>query len=474
MMFSSLNKIAVSLEDIEPRISTFADDNDHMHPRFPRGAAPKNIEELSPDFWIRKAQFTVNQHVNTRFNTNKAQNVILFVGDGMSIPTLAATRVYKAGGGEEAELSFEKFPHIGLSKVSQTSDIITSLQFYLTIFSFHQTYCLNQQVPDSACSATAYLSGVKGNYGTIGLNGRANRLDCTQGLNPAAKTSSIAKWAQDAGKVAGLVTTTRVTHASPASVYANVADRDWENNLNIRMDGCDDNLIDDIAEQLAHGDVGKNLKVVLGGGRREFLDRTMNDEEGRRGYRDDGKNLIEEWKLNPGRRTYVWNKPDLINVSPANTDYLLGMFENSHNLYHLEAVENNVLHNEPTLKEMVSKAIDILSTHPEGFFLFVEGGRIDSAHHDLQARRALEETVQFAEAVEYARARMSVDNTLIVVTADHSHTMSYAGYGVSILSAHNGVKGSKNNTYLSNSRSVVMTYWSSVVSAQSMQNPISH
>ena len=92
---------------------------------------------------------------------------------------------------------------------------------------------MNRQVADSACTATAYLGGVKGNYGTIGVNAHVPRYDCNAGQNPAYWVDSIGKWAQDAGKDAGFVTTSRVTHASPAGVYAHTAQRGWENDAEI-------------------------------------------------------------------------------------------------------------------------------------------------------------------------------------------------------------------------------------------------
>lgn len=94
-------------------------------------------------------------------------------------------------------------------------------------------------------------------------------------------------------------------------MYASVADRDWCNDAEVRRHGCDDVLIDDIAEQLVHGDVGSKLKVVLGCGIREFLDNSMVDEEGLSGTRSDKKNLINEW-LNAAddgeSKRFVWNK----------------------------------------------------------------------------------------------------------------------------------------------------------------------
>lgn len=130
-------------------------------------------------------------------------------------------------------------------------------------------------------------------------------------MNPAMHTSSIAKWAIDSGKVAGVVTTTRITHASPAGVYAHAADRDWENNDLVKDSGCKHKQIDDIAEQLIDGDVGPQLRVALGGGRREFRDKSFVDEEGKKGKRTDDKDLIQDWlnlNLDNGTRQFIWNR----------------------------------------------------------------------------------------------------------------------------------------------------------------------
>lgn len=84
----------------------------------------------------------------------------------------------------------------------------------------------------------------------------------------------------------------------------------------------------------------------------------------------------------------------------------------------------------PTLKEMTMKAIEILQTNPNGFFLFVEGGRIDHALHENQAHIALEETAEFSRSIKIATQMLGFDNTLFVVTADHAHTMTLSGYPV--------------------------------------------
>lgn len=301
-----------------------------------------------------------------------------------------------------------------------------SFIFY-PLFFYFQTYCVNRQVADSACTATAYLCGVKNNRATIGVTADVSFGDCEASLNTDNHVHSIARWMQLANKRTGLVTTTRVTHASPAGIYAHVANRDWECDADVEDSNVDPNICKDIAYQAVYGEAAENLNVILGGGRGWFLPNNVMDEEGKQGRRKDKQNLIESWlrqKENRDQRAeYVWDRDGLLSVD-NDTEYLLGLFENSHCLYNLESNMTT----EPTLAEMTEAAIKILSKGKNGFFLFVEGGRIDHGHHDNKAKKALDETVQFAEAVERALNLTSEEDTLIVVTSDHAHTMSISGY----------------------------------------------
>lgn len=122
----------------------------------------------------------------------------------------------------------------------------------------------------------------------------------------------------------------------------------------------------------------------------------------------------------------------LVDVDASQTDYLLGLFEGGVMKYHLDVVAERSEEKEPSLLQMTAKAIEILNKNQKGYFLFVEGGKIDLAHHDVQARYALDETAEFSDAIEYARKATSEEDTLILVTADHAHTMSFAGYPVNI------------------------------------------
>lgn len=104
----------------------------------------------------------------------------------------------------------------------------------------------------------------------------------------------------------------------------------------------------------------------------------------------------------------------------------LGLFNESHMNFRLKS--NAVT--QPTLEEMTRKAIELLQKEPKGFVLFVEGGLIDKGHHGTWARLALDETVEFSKAVAEAASMTSEDDTLIVVTSDHAHTMTMAGYPI--------------------------------------------
>jgi len=364
----------------------------------------------SASHWMKAAQSSLKAKLTHRNIEGVAKNVIFFLGDGMSLPTVTAARIFKgqlegSEFGEEGLLYFENFPNIGVSK----------------------TFCSDSQVADSACSATAYLSGTKANIATIGVKPTVGFRDCKHMMNVTHQVESILAWAQAAGKSTGIVTTTRVTHASPAGTYAHIADRDWENDHLIKSSGADPEKCDDIAEQLVLKHPGQNINVILGGGRREFTPNSVQDPEtGSGGRRRDGKNLIETWKeLKKGQNAqYVWNKAQFDKINASEVDYLLGLFSYDHMDYVMDMDDTK----DPTLPEMTKKAIEILSKNPKGYFLFVEGGRIDHAHHSTKAQKALVETISMDSAVQTCSEMTDVSDTLILVTADHAHVMSIAGY----------------------------------------------
>jgi len=122
---------------------------------------------------------------------------------------------------------------------------------------------VDSQVADSACSATAYLTGVKGNIETIGVTGAVSLFDCMASIDPANQAVSSMRWAQLAGKRTGVVSNMRVTHATPAGAYANVAYREWECDADIAKYATDPKCLKspDIARQLIEKETGRNLNV---------------------------------------------------------------------------------------------------------------------------------------------------------------------------------------------------------------------
>ncbi|XP_055371341.1 membrane-bound alkaline phosphatase-like [Condylostylus longicornis] len=384
-------------------------DEERMHPDLvPFDTSQINSAELNSEYWIENAQKAIKEKLAINKNEKKAKNIIFFLGDGMSVHTLTATRAYLKD--VSHQLSFEKFPYVGLSK----------------------TYCVNAQVADSACSATAYFTGVKNNIDMIGVTAEVESRACDETKVVKNRVDSIAKWAQDSDMSTGIVTTTRVTHATPAGTYASIAHRDWECDTWI-SEKCKSYSIKDIAYQLIHGDTGKNFKVILGGGRSLFLNESMRGEEGETGTRQDGKNLIQEWLDDKKKQNinakYIWNRKELLSTDTSKIDYLLGLFSPDHLPYHGDRIRSFTDKGDPSLSEMTETALKILSKNSNGFFLLVEGGRIDHAHHYVKARKALEETVEFANAVEIANKMFDGDDeTLIIVTSDHSHTMTVNGY----------------------------------------------
>ncbi|XP_065084494.1 alkaline phosphatase-like [Ochlerotatus camptorhynchus] len=358
-------------------------------------------QELDQQFWINSGQQLLQEQLSkNRLNRNLAKNVIIFIADGMSITTQSAARMYM--GGEHLALSFEMFPHTGLAK----------------------TYCINYQVSDSGCTAAAILTGVKNNYGTIAVSGNVPLMNCERSLVEENRLNSILKYAQQDGRATGIVTNTRITHATPAVSYAVSGARYWEDDEDVPP-GCTD-----IALQLIHGDIGRNLTVAMGGGSRHFYPAGASIEgHGTVGRRRDGRFLVNEWihavDQRGERGAFARNRQELASVDVRVVDRLLGLFAGNHMSYRMENAVD-----EPTLEEMTAKAVDMLSRNERGYVLIVEGGRIDHAHHDNLARLALDETVELHRAVQYAARHTSEQDTLIVVTADHSHTLTMGGYPV--------------------------------------------
>jgi alkaline phosphatase len=183
----------------------------------------------------------------------------------------------------------------------------------------------------------------------------------------------------------------------------------------------------------------------MGGGRANFLPESATDPEytAKKGNRKDGRDLTQAWLKRYGERgSYVWNQSQFDRIDPAKVDHLLALFEPSHMNFDHDRREDAA--GEPSLAEMTGKAIDILARNPEGYLLLVEGGRIDHGSHNGNAYRTLTDTVALNEAVKTIIGKVDLNETLVVVTGDHSHTLTLAGYakrGNPILGISIGVNG---------------------------------
>jgi len=402
---------------------------DPLHPQ-PLVSNSKYLPGEDRAYWLRRGQEELDLALSLNQNTGVAKNIILFIGDGMSLPTVAAARTYKGqkngndGDGSSAYLSWESFPNVGLSK----------------------TYSADYMVPDSAATATAMYTGVKTTGFTLGLDGT-----CIQDKPSSAKGAeleTILDWAQAAGKKTGFVTTTRMSHATPAALYAKTIDRFWEGDKDIKtavsngivsQEDIDTNNVKDITRQLIENEPAKKIDIMFGGGLSSFLPESQKpnvsrgqwdyDSDEWDNYRQDGRDLIQEWKdLHPAGR-YIESRTQLGAINPTKDDHVMGIFTQSYISWD-DQVEANDTSEVPRLNEMSTAAVKFLQAKADdrGFFIMIEGGRIDAAHHNGQAVRALHETVAFDKAIGEVLSMVNLDETLVIVTADHSHTMTIGGY----------------------------------------------
>lgn len=362
-------------------------------------AAAQGLPQADNEYFAA-AQAQLEEILAQQPITGQARNVILFIGDGMSIPTVTAARILEGQergvDGESNQLAIDTFPNVALS----------------------MTYSHDSQVSDSAPTATAMVTGIKTNAGVIGLDGDAVFDDCSSEESNAVTT--IFEMAEEAGRATGIVSTARIVHATPAAAYAHTANRNWESSA---PDGCTD-----IASQLIQWPYGDGFEVALGGGRSYFLPGETADPEdqGRTGNREDGRDLTAEWAAIGNNHVFVWNADQLAALDMSTSPSILGLFESSHMEY--EADRDGDTAGEPSIAEMTAVAIERLSQNESGFVLMVEGGRIDHAHHAGNAARALYDTIAFDEAIQTALDMTSREDTLIVITADHGHTLTINGY----------------------------------------------
>ncbi|AFM23675.1 alkaline phosphatase [Desulfomonile tiedjei] len=297
--------------------------------------------------------------LNVSAYAEDVKGIILLIGDGMGLNQIRSAEIYA-------------------KEVLNRPLAINSMVTRGTT----TTYSANAEVTDSAAAATAIYSGYKTDNGVLNI------------LPDGKYVSNVAQAAKDAQLSVGVVSTTRLTHATPAGVYSHSLKRNDENF---------------IAEQL----LTFAPEVAMAGGRGNFLPQSEKSSK-----RKDDKNLIEMMKKDG--YTYVANNSELQAVDPDATRKLLGLFAGSHLSYDLDRQNVEELKSEPTLSDMTRTALAILAKNPRGFFLMVEGGRIDHACHLHDIKGSIYETLAFDDAVKVALDfQKTHPDVLVIVTADH-------------------------------------------------------
>jgi alkaline phosphatase len=322
----------------------------------------------------------------------RARNVIFFVGDGMGVSTISATRVFSVG--VAGRLVMDQFPYTALSR----------------------TYSADSITPDSAPTMSAMMTGVNTNQSVIGLDEATEPNDFNHDGDGRAPWTLLER-AKARGMKVGVVSTARITHATPAATYAHINQRDNERAIALQSLPTDPTF---------NGRLGRGVDILMGGGRQFFVPSTVADEEGGLGSRTDARDLRAEYAA--AGYTYVWNTTGFDALTTASLP-VLGLFERSHMEYEFDRPTD--LGGEPSVADMTVKSIQLLeraSRGRSGYFLMVEGGRIDHAHHEGNSYRALVDTQALDEAIGAAAQLVDLRETLIVVSADHSHVFNVAGY----------------------------------------------
>ncbi len=388
--------------------------------------APSSTLEGSATFdnTVNNDEFrTAEQQVVATAPANETQgaarNIILFIGDGMGISTITSARIldgqFKGMTGEENVLAWGAMPYAGLTK----------------------TYNVDAQTADSAGTMSAIVTGVKTDAGVFGVDEDVVRGDCSSQSGNELVTAL--ELAEIAGMSTGMISTARITHATPAATYSKSVERGWENDAVMPADalaqGCQDiatqliNFEANLEARYAGLDID-GIELVMGGGRRNFLPadaafNTTDTDGGTEGARADGIDLTAQWQALYPQGDYIIDQAGFDALDVNNTPQVLGLFEGSHMEY--EANRGNDLGGEPSLAEMTAKAIDMLDNNDRGYLLVIESGRIDHGHHAGSAYGALTDTIEMSQAVQVAMDATSTDNTLIMVTADHSHVFTVGG-----------------------------------------------
>ncbi len=321
----------------------------------------------------------VTTTAQTDVSTAKPKYVFFFIGDGMGVAQRTLAEYYQDYMGED-QLEMNHLPEIGM----------------------YSTQSNNSYIPDSAATATAMSAGVDTNNGQIATQPLDDNQLTSENAEEEAKTIqdvdteademvNLGDGLHDAGIPMGVVTTTRITHATPAAFTSHSNDRDNE-------------------ALIAEEQLDFAPELLVGGGT-EYL--TPQSEEGSK--RTDDRDLIQEYE--DKGYTYFDDMETFDSTVADTTTPVLATFNDSHLDYEIDTPEDA-----PGLSEMTEASIDYMyNNYEDGFFMMIEGGRIDQAAHANDAPAMLQETLEFEAAIQEGLEfyEEHADETLILVGADH-------------------------------------------------------
>jgi alkaline phosphatase len=357
--------------------------------------------DLAETGGARRLNSDQSDAVRNAVNSSGAHNVILLIGDGMGDSEITAARNYAMG----AAGSFK-----GLDSLPLTGQY--------THYSLNKDGTPNY-VTDSAAAATAWSTGTKSYNGALSVDVKG------------APKQTILELAKSRGLATGSVTTAEIQDATPAALYSHVTGRKCygpvETAKQCPKNGLESGGQGSITEQL----LANRPDVTLGGGAAAFSQVAAAGQ-----YQ--GKPLDVQAKERGYQTVHTATELNAV-ASTGQNNPLLGLFANGNMpvrwaglaaqrqgyLQPAATCSDNPKHTVevPTLATMTQKAIDLLKTTDKGFFLQVEGASIDKEDHVANPCTQIGETVDFDEAVQKALEFAKSDgNTLVIVTADHSHT----------------------------------------------------
>jgi len=290
--------------------------------------------------------------------TGQAKNIIYLVVDGLCNGTVGLAHHWNLRHKKMPLNWMQLFEREGLHRAYQ------------------DTASASSPVTDSAAAASAWGCGQRVNNGSINVD-------------PSGKSlKPILSYAKEAGKATGLVTTCRITHATPAGFSVNVPKRDMEN---------------EIAQQYLE----REIDVLLGGGARHFLQK-----------QEDGSMIDYIPRYEAKGYEVVKNATELASISGDGP--LLGLFSKSHIPYAIDRKHDLAHEDVPGLAEMFRAALARLDQAKDGFVLQVEGGRVDHAGHGNDPGGVLHEFLEFDDCIPIALEYIDAHpDTMLVVTTDH-------------------------------------------------------